>query len=174
MTRLTLSMALAVAAAVAGPAGLAGCEKKAPESAQEQARSVSVVAVAPREIEGGLTASGGLLPREEVAIFPQINGYRVVSVSADEGSTVRAGQVLATMDDTLLKAQVAQQSALLEEQKVAAKRADAEAARVKGMMRPASWPRNRSRPAASAPIRPTPRSAPPRPPSTTSTPATPC
>ena len=131
MTRLTRSMAFALA--VAGAAGLAGCEKKAPETAQEQARSVTVVTVAPREIEGGLTASGGLLPREEVAIFPQINGYRVISVTADEGSTVKAGQVLAQMDDTLLQAQMAQQAALLSQQKVAAERADAEAARVKGM-----------------------------------------
>jgi HlyD family secretion protein len=131
MTRLTLSMAIALA--VAGAAGLTGCEKKVAETAKEQASTVSVATVAPRNIEGGLSASGGLLPREEVAIFPQINGYRVVSVSADEGSTVRAGQVLAQMDDTLLVAQVAQQTALLNQQKVAAERADAEAGRVKGM-----------------------------------------
>ncbi len=131
MTISRVPIVIALIAAAAG--GLAGCEKKVAETAREQARTVTVAVVAPREIEGGLTASGGLLPREEVAIFPQINGYRVVSVSADEGSTVKAGQVLAQMDDTLLLAQMAQQTALLNQQKVAAERADAEAARVKGM-----------------------------------------
>jgi HlyD family secretion protein len=120
-----------MAALAAG--GLAGCEKKVAETAKEQARAVSVVDVAPREIEGGLTASGALIPREDTAIFPQLNGYRVAEVLVDEGSTVKAGQPLARMDDTLLRAQLEQQVALSNQQAVAAERADAEAARVKGL-----------------------------------------
>jgi HlyD family secretion protein len=118
--------------ALAGLA-LVACQKKVAESARVQARSVTVVTVQPREIQGGLVASGVLIPREDTAIFPQINGYRVVQVLADEGATVKAGQPLAVMDDTLLRSQVLQQEALANQQAVAAKRAEAEAARVKGL-----------------------------------------
>ena len=90
-------------------ASLGACQKKAAETARQQARTVTVVAVAPREIEGGLIASGALIPREDTAIFPQITGYRVAQVLADEGMWVKAGQPLARMDDTLLRAQLAQQ-----------------------------------------------------------------
>jgi HlyD family secretion protein len=131
-TTAGVAFALAVAALAAG--GLAGCEKKKPaETARDQARAVSVVTIEPREIQGGLVAAGSLIPREDTAIFPQLNGYRVAEVLVDEGTTVKAGQPLARMDDTLLRAQLAQQIALATQQAVAADRADAEAARVKGL-----------------------------------------
>jgi HlyD family secretion protein len=131
MNRHLIPTAVALALAAAG--GLSGCEKKVAESAREQARSVTVVSVEPREIQGGLVASGSLIPREDTAIFPQISGYRVAEVLVDEGSPVRAGQPLARLDDTLLRAQLDQQVALAKQQKAAAARADEEAARVKGL-----------------------------------------
>jgi len=125
-------MAVLLTSAALG--SLSGCAKpKAAETAREQARSVSVATVQAREIQGGVVASGTLIPREDTAIFPQLNGYRVISVLVDEGSRVSAGQPLARMDDTLLRAQLAQQTALLNQQSVAAERADAEAGRVKGL-----------------------------------------
>jgi HlyD family secretion protein len=120
-------MALAVAGC------LAGCAKKAPESAREQARTVSVVTVAPREIEGGLAASGALVPREDVAIYPQLSGYRVAGVLVDVGSWVKTGQPLVQLDDVLLRAQLAQQTALAAQQKALADQAVEQAARVKGL-----------------------------------------
>src|SRR5438105_6288117 len=130
MTKFRVPL-IVLAVAVAG--GLSGCEKKVAETAKAQARTVSVVDVQPREIQGGLSASGALIPREDTAIFPQITGYRVAEVLVDEGATVRAGQPLARLDDTLLRAQLAQQSALSNQQNIAAERAEAEAARVKGL-----------------------------------------
>jgi HlyD family secretion protein len=129
MTRLARTAALALA--LAGV--LVGCEKQAGESVRAQARTVSVVTVAPREIQGGLIASGNLIPREDTAIISQLNGYRVAKVLVDVGSWVKAGQPLVQLDDTLLRAQLAQQTALAEQQRVDAERADAEAARVKGL-----------------------------------------
>ena len=131
MTPHVLPTALLLALAAAG--ALTGCEKKVAETAREQARSVTVVTVEPREIQGGLVASGSLLPREDTAIFPQISGYRVAEVLVDEGFTVKAGQPLARLDDTLLRAQLDQQIALAKQENVAAERADTEAARVKGL-----------------------------------------
>ena len=116
------------------PAVSAGCgEKKQPESAKARRAASAWSPSTPREIQGGLAASGALMPREDTAIFPQINGYRVAEVLVDEGSTVKAGQPLARLDDTLLRAQLAQQEALANQQNVIADRAEAEAARVKGL-----------------------------------------
>ena len=131
MTTSRTSLLIVLALATAG--GLAGCQKKTENSARAQARAVTVVTVQPQEIQGGITASGALIPREDTAIFPQVNGYRVAEVLADEGVVVKAGQPLARMDDTLIRAQLAQQEALLNQQTVAAERAEAEAARVKGL-----------------------------------------
>lgn len=129
----TVLPARAAAVALLAALAVAGCQKKAPESASQQARSVSVVALAMRPIEGGVVASGSLVPREDVAVYSQINGYRVLKVLADEGAWVKAGQPMAQLDDTLLKAQLAQQTALAAQQKSTAARAEAEAARVKGL-----------------------------------------
>jgi len=129
----TSPRALGLAALILIAAGVSGCEKRATDGARQQARAVSVIDIEPRAIEGGLTASGTLVPREDTAIFSQLSGYRVAQVFVDEGMWVKAGQPLARLDDTLLRAQLNQQSALAQQQKVAADRADAEAARVKGL-----------------------------------------
>ena len=132
-TMKSSSIAFLLMACVATTSLLAGCQKKVAETTKAQARAVSVVNVEPREIEGGLAASGNLVPREDTAIFSQLTGYRVSQVLVDEGTWVKAGQPLAKLDDTLLRAQLSQQSALAAQQKIAATRADAEAARVKGL-----------------------------------------
>ncbi len=124
---------LALVLALVASTALTGCQKKVAETTAAQARTVSVVAVEPREIQGGLAASGNLVPREDTAIFSQLTGYRVSQVLVDEGTWVKAGQPLAKLDDTLLRAQLAQQTALEAQQRVAATRANAEAARVKGL-----------------------------------------
>ena len=135
MLRLSSSLRSWIAGAFVGALafGLAGCAKKVGESAKEQARAVSVVWVEPREIQGGLAASGVLVPREDVAILPQLSGYRVAKVLVDAGTWVKAGQPLVQLDDILLHAQLAQQNALAAQQKALADQADEQAARVKGL-----------------------------------------
>ncbi|MFN8598391.1 MAG: efflux RND transporter periplasmic adaptor subunit [Anaerolineae bacterium] len=54
----------------------------------------------------GLTASG-TIEATDVTIAPEVNG-RVLEVLAKEGETVQADQVVIHMDDSLLKAQLAQ------------------------------------------------------------------
>src|SRR5262245_62864125 len=98
-----------------------------------QPKAVSVVTVAARPIEGGLIASGSLIPREDTAVFSDLNGYRVAKVFVEEGVWVAGGQPLAQLDDTLLRSQVEQQAALATQLEVQAQRAEAEAARVKDL-----------------------------------------
>jgi HlyD family secretion protein len=126
--RWTVALLLGVGAA------LTGCDK-APKSVstEEPPKAVSVVTVASRPIEGGLIASGSLIPREDTAVFSDLNGYRVAQVFVEEGVWVAGGQPLAQLDDTLLRSQVEQQAALANQLAIQAQRAEAEAARVKDL-----------------------------------------
>ncbi|MBX3481982.1 efflux RND transporter periplasmic adaptor subunit [Phenylobacterium sp.] len=103
MKRITLLILPLVAVAA-----LAGCRKPPEQQTEAQrARAVTVVRIEPRSIVGSLTASGDLLPREEAAVLPEVNGYRVARVLADVGQYVKAGQTLVQLDPTLLEAQIA-------------------------------------------------------------------
>ncbi len=115
--------------------GLAGCAKK-PAPVQDEranARSVRLGVVDMRPLAGGLSASGVLVSREEAAVNPELSGYRVAKVFVEPDTTVSQGQPLAQLDDTLLKAQIAQQTALVAQQQVAAEQADKLAKNVAGL-----------------------------------------
>jgi HlyD family secretion protein len=111
--------------------GLTACggdkkDKDAPKTPAAAARAVSIGSVETRPLGGGIEASGVLVSREEAAVGSELSGYRVARLYADEGDWVRAGQPLAQLDDTLLRAQVEQQAAVTAQ-------SQAEAARVAGL-----------------------------------------
>ncbi len=95
--------------------------------------TVTVAQVQEKSLDGGFTASGRLIPREEVAIAPELSGFRIARVLVEEDADVRAGQVLAVLDDALLESQVAQARATLAQQQAQADQARAEARRVVGL-----------------------------------------
>ncbi len=130
---LTLRTA-AVLGALALVAGvLGGCSKPPPAKAVDAPLTVSVAPVQVRNLTGGLIASGLLVSREEAGVAAELSGYRVSQVYVEEGASVRRGQPLARLDDTLLRAQIDQARASLAQQQVAADRAEAEAVRVRGL-----------------------------------------
>jgi HlyD family secretion protein len=107
--------------------GLTACgekkDKAAPKApAAALARTVSIGSVETRPLGGGAEASGLLVSREEAAVGSELSGYRVARLYADEGDYVRAGQPLAQLDDTLLRAQVEQQAAVTAQSQAEAKR----------------------------------------------------
>ena len=57
--------------------------------------------------------TGSLVPREEVMVGPEIDGYRLTELHAEEGDHVKKGQVLATLSREILEAQLAQNTASL-------------------------------------------------------------
>lgn len=132
MTRPNTAIALGVVLAAA--LSLGACHK-APEAEAkaERARTVTVVKVEARPISGALAASGSLIPREEAAVTPEVNGYRVARVLVDAGANVKAGQTLAVLDGVLLASQVEQQRAAAAQAAVQAEQAEAQAARVEGL-----------------------------------------
>jgi len=125
----------ALAVLTAGLLGLAACSEDAPrETAEQQARAVTVVPVSARPITGSVSASGPLVPREEAAVSAEIAGDRVARVLVEPGAYVRKGQTLAVLDGTLLQSQVQQQEAALAQAEVQAEQAESQAARVEGLV----------------------------------------
>ncbi|NDW06836.1 efflux RND transporter periplasmic adaptor subunit [Jiella pacifica] len=81
--------------------------------ANEPARvpAVTVAEAAEREFVQPVTFSGTLVPREEVLIFPEINGYRITRLDAEISDRVEAGTVVAQLEDRTLHLDVAQAEA---------------------------------------------------------------
>ncbi len=73
--------------------------------------SVSVASVVEAEMIGRIAVSGTLVPREEVLIYPQVNGSTIDTLAVDVGDNVSAGDVLATLNASTLTAQLAQAKA---------------------------------------------------------------
>jgi HlyD family secretion protein len=146
MTRtspLTARKSLVLLALAVAALGLSACGKgsgsgkieigKAQATAEADMRSVRVTKVESKDLTGGLTASGVLVSREEAAVGSELAGYRVARVLVEEGALVASGQPLVQLDDTLIQAQIEQQTALVAQQAVAARQAQLQAERVVGL-----------------------------------------
>ena len=96
-------------------------------------RAVSAALVTRRPMASDLALSGVLVAREEASVASQLSGYPVARVLVDQDEQVRAGQPLAQLDDTLLRADIAQQQAVVAQQRIAAEKARSEAGRVAGL-----------------------------------------
>ena len=85
----------------------------APSAAQKNATpaSVTVATVAMAEMIGRVPVSGTLVARQEVLIYPQVNGSTIDTLEVDVGDVVNAGDVLATLNARTLASQLAQAQA---------------------------------------------------------------
>lgn len=73
--------------------------------------AVSVVKVESAEFIERVAVSGSLVPRDEILVAPEVEGFRVLELMVDEGDRVKKGDVLATLVQESLDAQVAQNDA---------------------------------------------------------------
>jgi RND family efflux transporter MFP subunit len=78
-----------------------------------------------------LAADGSVAAWQEVAISPEVGGFRIADVLVNVGDTVRRGQVLAVLSTTSLSHDLAQQKAALAEARAALAEASANAARAR-------------------------------------------
>lgn len=129
---------MALSAAAVALVVLSGCSRSSTDKTTQAAPAEAVRAVSMARVElraMGVTqqASGLLVAREEVAVGPELSGYRVAALLADEGDSVRAGQPLARLDDGLLQARIRQAEASLIQARAQARQAQAESARVDGL-----------------------------------------
>jgi RND family efflux transporter MFP subunit len=94
--------------------GLAANEPAAAPTAEApRPPLVTVARVEPADFQDMVLVTGTLVPREEILVSPEIDGLRILELKADEGDRVKAGQVLATMVQETLDAQIAQSDASL-------------------------------------------------------------
>ena len=95
---------------------------------QVKPQSVTVVPAQRGRITETASVTGTLVPREEILVSPQVDGVAVTAILAEEGDTVRAGQVLARLSREALDAMMAQNTAQIARDEAAV--AEAEASRV--------------------------------------------
>jgi len=123
--------------------------------------AVSVAVVATTEFTETAVVSGSLVPRDEILVTPEINGYRVLDLKVDEGDRVKKGDVLATLVSESLDAQSAQSDASLARAEAAISRAksqiqliasrdglklaEAEKAQVEAQRRELEWRRSNTK-----------------------------
>src|SRR5258708_28426028 len=60
-----------------------------------------------------LAVSGSLVAREEIVVGAEVDGLPIVEILADVGDRVEKGQVLARLDSTMLRTQLAQNTAAI-------------------------------------------------------------
>jgi HlyD family secretion protein len=91
----------------------AAAKKPEPRDEAPLPPAVTVTRVVQQDFVETVMVTGTLVPRDEILVAPEIDGFRVLELRVDEGDTVRKGDVLATLVPTTLEAQVAQSDASL-------------------------------------------------------------
>jgi RND family efflux transporter MFP subunit len=75
------------------------------------APTVSVITASVRHVVMTTIVTGSLVPREEVQVGVDLDGYRIIEIRADEGDMVKAGQMLAHLSTDMLEVQLGQNAA---------------------------------------------------------------
>ena len=101
-------LALAACLAASG-----GAHAEAERKGGPLAPLVTVVRASEREIIERAVVTGTLVPREEILVAPEVEGYRIVEVLVEEGDVVTKGQVVARLSRDILETQAAQNGAAL-------------------------------------------------------------
>lgn len=90
-----------------------GAETEAPKAEAAKPPAISVAPAAHGEVANTETVIGSLVPREEVLVGVDLDGYKITSVDAEIGDRVKAGQVLARLSADTLDILLAQNEATL-------------------------------------------------------------
>jgi RND family efflux transporter MFP subunit len=135
MKRLLLLLVVGAAGAAAAlyfsghlPAAHRPPDAKSVASAADMTPTVTVHSAARETLVETVLVTGTLVPRTEILVAPEVEGLRVLELSADEGDRVPQGAMLARLEDETLKAQLAQNDAALARAKAAIARARSEIA----------------------------------------------
>ncbi len=116
---------------------LAGCDGSATVTDPDQlppALTVTTIPVEQREIHHNVIATGTVVPWQDLSIGTEISGLKVVDVPVDEGDHVKAGQLLAQIDQTVVAAQLRHAEAVVKEAEANLKFAQTDNARAKELV----------------------------------------
>jgi RND family efflux transporter MFP subunit len=105
------SRASKLAACLAAGLALSACQAKKVKEAPKPALTVTAEVVQLRNLERHVEASGTVNAWRDVPVGAETGGLTALEVNVDEGSQVKAGELLVKLDDRLLQAQVNQQRA---------------------------------------------------------------
>lgn len=72
---------------------------------------VSVVNVVPADFIETVLITGSVVAKDEILVHPEVEGFRIEAIAAEEGDIVKKGQLLARLSNEALDAQVAQNTA---------------------------------------------------------------
>ncbi|MGO4669954.1 efflux RND transporter periplasmic adaptor subunit [Bosea sp. 2YAB26] len=97
LSLLTLALLPSVSASAQTPASAA-----AQATAPAHGPAVTVTPATTAEIVQSVVVSGSMIARDEVLVSPEIDGFALVEILAEEGDRVTAGQVLARLSRTTL------------------------------------------------------------------------
>jgi len=111
-TTMLAGVGIGVAATLAGVHLIAGKSARpavtAPAAAQQAtAQTVTVAAVESAEVAQTLEATGTVAAYDLLPVLPQSNGLQIKQVLVKEGDAVEKGQVMAVLDDSVLRSQIA-------------------------------------------------------------------
>lgn len=116
---------------------LAGCDGAAPASEAKDvppALTVSTLAASKQAIGHDIVVTGSVVAWQDLSIGTEITGLKVVAVPVEEGDSVKRGQLLAQIDDTVISAQFRQAEAGVREAQANLKFAEAENVRAKDLV----------------------------------------
>lgn len=114
-----------------GPGGMAAGEPR-------QQATLTIVVTQPKQTKSAevLDTVGGLFAWQDVAIGTEVSGYRVAEVLVDVGEVVKKGQVLARLDETLLRESFNQAEAAVNVARATMEQAQASARRGNALQQP--------------------------------------
>ncbi len=99
------------------------------------ALTVAIAPAATRRMAASVVGDGSIVPWQELVIGTEVGGLRIVEAPLDEGMQLRAGELLARLDDSVLAAQAAQADAAINEATSFLEFARAEEARSEALVR---------------------------------------
>ena len=100
--------------ALAAPAGPLGAVETVPATdSPAPAPAVTIVQAASREIVEQAVVTGTLVPRDEIMVAPEIEGYRITELLVEEGDRVERGQPLARLSLEMIATQEAANNAAI-------------------------------------------------------------
>ena len=108
-------VAAIAAGALALPESMFSASATEPKPAAEAPKppAITVVPAARKEVVQTAIVIGSLVPREEILVGVDLDGYRLTELAAEEGDRVKAGQVLARLSTDMLEVQLAQNESSL-------------------------------------------------------------
>jgi RND family efflux transporter MFP subunit len=126
-SRFWIGSALVLGVLGAAAVLLTGTDEQPMAAGRGPAPAMTVTTTTPgeRNWPSELVANGAIEAWQEATIGAQLGGLRVREVLVDVGTTVRRGQLLATLDESTLRAQRAELAAAVAEAEAAARQAQA-------------------------------------------------